>query len=286
MLPASELSTNISLSDLDFASIFPAVQPAGEQAGFTLYRAGDLLLGQTGRPLQGGLESVSRQVYRDLLAATSGYQLYRIWNQVPQINRVGPAGLENYRAFSAGRSLAFEDRFGRDFSVQLPAATGVGTRLPDLILAFVAGSAPARHFENPDQVPAYQYPSEHGPRAPSFARASVGQWEGKRLIFISGTAAIKGHRTISPFELKGQMACTLNNLALIGAAAGIGPDLGAGASWKRYFKIYYRYPEDRAAIAVKLEADLLLPGDEVSWREADLCRGDLLVEIEATLVAA
>jgi len=287
MLPASELLiTNVSQTDPDFASIFPDAQPAGKQGGFSLYRTGDLWLGLASRSIRGDLESAGRQIYRDLFAATEGWQLYRVWNQVPAINSAGPGGLENYRAFSAGRSRAFEERFGLGFCGQLPAASGVGTKLPDLTVAFVAGVQPARHFENPHQLPAYQYPAEHGPRSPSFARASAAQWEGKKLIFISGTAAIKGHRTMSPFELKGQLACTLDNLSLIGAASGVGADLGASARWHRFFKVYHRFPEDRAVIAAALETSLLRPGDEVVWRETDLCRVDLLVEIEATLVEA
>ena len=85
--------------------------------------------------------------------------------------------------------------------------------------------------------------------------------------------------------MPGQLQSTLDNLALIGAAAGLGRDLGAGPAWKRYFKIYYRQAADRPAIAAALERSLLHRRDHVIWRETDLCRADLLVEIEATVVA-
>ena len=57
-------------------------------------------------------------------------------------------------------------------------------------------------------------------------------------------------------------------------------------AWKRFFKIYYRQEADRPAIEAALARSLLHRRDQVVWREADLCRADLLVEIEATLVAA
>jgi chorismate lyase/3-hydroxybenzoate synthase len=269
----------------DFAPIFPAAAPVGEKDGFNLYRAGDLLLGHTASKGAGDLAAQAQQLYRRLFTVTEGWHLYRVWNQVPSINGVEAGGLENYRAFSAGRSQAFEERFGSGFHGQLPAASGVGTALPELTVAFAAGIKPARHFENPDQIPAYQYPVEHGPRAPSFARATFGQSEGRSVAFISGTAAIKGHRTIAPFTLPGQLACTLDNLGLIGTACGIGPELGAGGPWNRHFKVYYRAEEDRPAIVAALNRDLLIPGDDVHWRRADLCRADLLVEVEATLLA-
>jgi hypothetical protein len=285
MLSTSDLSGLAALVEPDFEPIFPGARPGGEQEGFALASAGDLLLGVANRRSGSDLQQTSRELYRQLLRVTAGWQLYRIWNQIPAINALSPQGLEHYRAFSAGRSLAFEDHFGSGFTGQLPAASGVGTRSPDLTVAFAAGRTPPRHFENPEQVPAYRYPAEHGPRAPSFARASAAHCSGRPLVFVSGTAAIKGHRTVSPLVLPGQIQSTLDNLALIGAAAGLGRDLGAGPAWKRYFKIYYRQEADRPAIAAALERSLLHRRDHVIWRETDLCRADLLVEIEATLMA-
>jgi len=286
MLSASDLSGLAGLVEPDFAPLFPAARPAGEEDGFALYTAGDLRLGFAQVPTEGDLERTSRELYRRLFRVSAGWQLFRVWNQVPAINVVSPQGLENYRAFSAGRSLAFEDHFGGGFAGQLPAASGVGAAGSDLLLAFVAGRETPRHFENPEQVPAYHYPTEHGPRPPSFARATVARGAGHALVFISGTAAIKGHKTVSPFALPGQLISTLDNLSLIGAAAGLGRELGAGPKWRRYFKVYYRHAADRSAIAAVLNKSLLLSSDQVVWREADLCRADLLVEVEATLVGA
>jgi len=286
MLSTSDLSGLAGVFEPDFEPIFSGARPDGNREGFALAMAGDVLLGVAQRRVGSDLQQTSRDLYRQLFRAAAGWQLYRIWNQIPAINALAPQGLENYRAFSAGRSLAFEDHFGRDFTGQLPAASGVGTRHSELTVAFVAGRIAPRHFENPEQVPAYHYPAEHGPRAPSFARASAAQWSGRPLVFVSGTAAIKGHRTISPFALPGQLQSTVDNLALIGAAAGIGRELGAGPAWKRFFKIYYRQEADRPAIEAALARSLLHRRDQVVWREADLCRADLLVEIEATLVAA
>jgi enamine deaminase RidA (YjgF/YER057c/UK114 family) len=259
--------------------IFGPVVPAGEAEGFRLYAAGDLLLGCAVEPQQGGMEPMATALYRRLLKAVEGKFLYRIWNYVPEINRE-IAGQENYRAFNAGRARAFAETFGCGYRQKLAAASGVGCDGSTLAVVFVAGTVPGRQFENPQQVPAYNYPPEHGASSPSFSRATAVAAGGRRFLFISGTAAIKGHRTIAPESIEGQIDCTLENLRLIAHASG-GDQPGAG---RRHFKVYLRHAADLALARARLEADLFQPGDKVVWLQANLCRAELRIEIEQTLV--
>ena len=64
-----------------------------------------------------------------------------------------------------------------------PARAMVGSTAS---VVFAATEATPRHFENPLQVPAYEYPGEYGPRSPSFARATVVAQPGP-CLFVSGT---------------------------------------------------------------------------------------------------
>ena len=82
--------------------------------------------------------------------------------------------------------MRFEARLGGRFEQKLPAASSVGSHGDRLDVIFVAGEAAPRHLENPEQVPAYHYPAEHGPRAPSFARATVASDGARKVTFISG----------------------------------------------------------------------------------------------------
>ncbi len=228
----------------------------------------------------------SQALYEHVLRLGAGREFYRIWNYVPRINESDTRGLENYRAFCLGRAQAFESVWGAGFERRLPAGSAVGGPEGELVILFVAGQAAVQHFENPDQVPAYEYPVEHGPRSPSFARATVvGDRAQPRAVFVSGTAAIKGHHSITDGGLSGQIACTLDNLKLISRASGLGDDLGAGAgAWQRHFKIYLRRAEDLAATEAALKTHLLRPGDRPTYLLSDICRRELDVEIEATLV--
>ncbi|HEY1111338.1 MAG TPA: hypothetical protein VGE76_21970 [Opitutaceae bacterium] len=252
--------------------------------GIALYRSEGLLIGHAYEPFVAAeLAARSESLYRRILAAAQGRHLYRVWNYVPQIN-AETGGFENYRAFSAGRAQAFEAVQGCDFPARLPAASAVGCEGSRLDAIFIAGETAPTHFENPEQIPAYQYPPEHGPRSPSFARATVADDGSRRWTFISGTAAIKGHQTIAAGDLAAQLDCTLDNLRLISQATGLGENLAAGRASRRHFKVYLRHPGDLAAAQARLARDFFRPTDEVTYLHAAICRAALAVEIEATLV--
>jgi chorismate lyase / 3-hydroxybenzoate synthase len=227
-------------------------------------------------------ETAAHELYRQLFALTAGLHLYRIWNYVPGINDLHQ-GLENYRHFCRGRSLAFEDHRGKNFQRWLPAASAIGSQAGRLAIAFLAGGEMPRHFENPDQVPAFKYPPAYGPRPPSFSRATLIATAEERELFVSGTAAIRGHATVAVDDLSGQLKCTRENLNTIAATAGAGRNFGAADGWSRSFKVFIRHSADLPLVRRDLEAHLLGSDDQVIYLQANLCRGDLRVEIEAVL---
>ncbi|MFT3830639.1 MAG: hypothetical protein QM691_13130 [Opitutaceae bacterium] len=266
-------------------SVFGATKRSDQAGAFALARSAEWTIGvATGSPA-GDVEAVTHRLYAELFAAARGLHLARIWNYVPAINAPTVGGLETYRAFSRGRSLAFEAEFGRGFHRHVPAASAVGTDSANLTVVFAATARVPRHVENPRQIPAYEYPPEHGPRPPTFARATVvPAAEGRADLFISGTSSILGHATIAPTETLPQLACTLENLREIAVACGSGADLAAGRAVARHFKVYLRAAADLPAVRAVLERELLRPEDRVSYLRSDICRRELNVEIEATLL--
>jgi hypothetical protein len=260
--------------------ILGPVERAGTAGAFSLWRGPAALAGLARAEVGADVEGATRRLYAELLQSCAGLHLYRIWNCVPRINGVSPGGLENYRVFCKGRSLAFEEGLGREFTRHLPASTAVGTAGTAMTVVFLAGERPARHLENPAQMPAYEYPPEHGPRSPSFARASVVERDGGLDAFVSGTSAILGHSTVAPHDTAGQLGCTIDNLRTVFGACG----LGIGGA--RHFKVYLRNPADLAAVAPRVERSLLSPGNRVTYLCADICRSALNVEIEATVRGA
>jgi len=265
-------------------TLFRNARPAGASGEFELKKEGRWTVGYASVPIQADLDSATNQLYAMLFAAVERLHLCRVWHFVPRINETGADGLENYRAFCQGRSLAFERKYGAGFKRLLPSASAVGTDDERLTFVFAACAIGPRHFENPEQVPAYKYPKKHGPRPPSFSRATLVPAEAGADVFISGTAAIQGHETVAPGDTAGQIVRTLHNLRTIAQKCGLGDDLGRTRGGVRHFKVYLRHRADLAGVKQALEQSLLDATDKVTYLRADICRAELNLEIEATLL--
>jgi len=265
-------------------TLFAGLREAGRAEDFGLFAAGDWLVGVRVEPLRADVAAQTEAIYAGLLTLTGerGRVPARIWNYVGGINADCAEGLETYRAFCRGRSLAFE-RAG--WTGPVPAASAVGGQPGMIAVLFAAARENPLARENPEQMPAYEYPPDYGPRSPSFSRAMRVSADGRAWTFVSGTAAIKGHRSMATGDLAGQIACTRDNLRLISEACGLGADLAADTDAERHFKIYLRHAGDLAAARAALEGGLLRPADRVTWLRADICRAELLIEIEATVIA-
>jgi len=278
----SELGVPV-LAGAAIESLFDPTSPLERVGLFSIFETEGWRLGLATVSAAAGLEEETCRMYRDLFAAAGSWHLARVWNYVPAINRLGDGGLENYRVFCRGRSLAFENKYGSTFKALLPAASAVGCKASHLTVAFAASRSRPRHVENPLQVPAYDYPTDYGPRPPSFARATMVQTGASASLFVSGTAAIRGHVTMAPGDTLRQLDYTLENLRTISSACGLKNTLILPGAEKRMFKVYLRHPGDVPAVAARLEQELFLPGDIVSYLHADICRDSLNVEIEVSL---
>ena len=211
----------------------------------------------------------------DLIRTLHAGRLVRLWNYFPDINRE-QGGLERYRRFCLGRHEAFAS-CGYPLDRELPAASAVGSKQGDLLIAFLAGRGECRAIENPLQLSAYRYPSEYGPRSPSFSRAVRVRAPGQDGLFISGTASIRDHRTVGQGDSQTQCRVTLENLATLLAQVTAVPlsRLGGAAHWK----IYLRDPGLLAGVSEGLDR-ALDPASPRLYVAGDICRMDLLLEIE------
>lgn len=280
-LPQGRPCTGVPvLAGEDMERLFPGAQAAGSLEHFSLYRCGHYTLGWASIPCTGAPDKPAALLYGELLAA-AGAGLCRVWNYIPGINLDGPDGRERYKSFCLGRARAFEDGYGRGFEQRLPAASAVGTDGNELVVMFAANPGRASHFENPLQTPAYEYPNQYGPRPPSFARATLLHHDdGSCDAFISGTASIRGYRTIAPGDTHGQLECTLENLQSLGTHCGLGANPCAGRGTERHLKVYIRHAADLSLVSSYLKKHLLVDQDHVSYLRSDICRADLNIEIE------
>lgn len=224
----------------------------------------DLLFGSIALEEGEPIERVVRRAYDAAIALVRerGYPHFlRIWNYVREINSV-ERGLERYQRFCVARHEAFAAA-GYALAGDLPAASAVGTQSGGLVMYFIAAREPGRPIENPRQVSAYRYPPQYGPKSPSFARATA--W--RDLVFVSGTSSVVGHETLHAGDVVAQLDETLRNL-----------DVLVGLANLRSAKTYLRRGDDYAIVAPRLTA--ALPQAALLFLEADICRADLLIEIE------
>jgi chorismate lyase / 3-hydroxybenzoate synthase len=254
------------------------------------FRRKDLAWAEDGRALLGclcrrvgdNIEDDTLETYRELLALLDerGYPgLQRVWNYVPRINE-DQRGVERYKRFNVGRARGFGERFGDAAERHFSAASAVGTLGDSLIVCFVAGRVPGTHLENPRQVSAPRYPSDYGPQSPSFARCTVAPADWGRAVFLSGTGSVVGHETAHRGDPLRQLDEVVTNIDAVLDGA------GAPSKWGRpdvlrfdLLKVYVRHREQFAAIRDAF-ARRLNPSTPVIYLLADLCRTDLLVEIE------
>lgn len=238
---------------------------------------------------RGDLTALSRAIYADIfgsLAHTGISQLIRVWNYLPDINREH-TGLERYRQFNHGRQDAFLAA-DRDAFAGSPAACALGTHGGPMAVRFLAGLIAPVPLENPRQVPAWRYPREFGPRSPTFSRAVLLPTAADTLtLFISGTASIVGHATVHVGDVLAQTEETLRNVqAVIDTARA--RCTAAFSLADLVCTIYVRHEQDLALIRRCFEAAVgpaSMAARHAIYLEADICRSDLLVEIEAHAVS-
>jgi len=167
----------------------------------------------------------------------------------------------------------------------VPAASALGTSAGGpLTVYFIAGKGAGTPIENPRQVPAYDYPEVYGKFSPSFSRATLANRVTGHMLFISGTASIVGHHTVHLGDVVAQTRETLHNIRAVVDEANRVAGAVLYAPERLKYKVYLRRSEDIAAVVGEC-ATLTGVGPPPVYLHADICRADLLVEIEAVGVA-
>ncbi|MHB8453531.1 MAG: chorismate transformation enzyme, FkbO/Hyg5 family [Acidiferrobacterales bacterium] len=226
-----------------------------------------------------------RDSYLQVLSVlrTEGYPYpLRMWNYFPGIAHMID-GLDRYQVFCRGRFQALETHYGQ-FEGRLPSASAVGSIDGGLAIYFIAAREPGRNRENPRQMSAYHYPTKYGPRSPSFARATFKRWgAAKGCLYISGTASIVGHESVHPDDPAAQIDETLRNLGVLidGAQREEGANFH-GFDSISHLKIYIRDRAHFELISNRLARELS-PQIPQLYLAAEICRRDLLLEIEAVV---
>ncbi|MFP4057512.1 MAG: Rid family hydrolase [Candidatus Brocadiia bacterium] len=173
-----------------------------------------------------------------------------------------------------------------------PASTGIGASDRDLRMSAVALASDRRDLvvvplENPLQTSAFRYAERYSPHSPKFSRAMAIVGRRNAAILISGTASIVESEVHHLGDVEAQTRQTLDNVEALIARENLQRrgihGLGASLGDLVLARVYIKRPEDYAAVRAVCERRL---GDlPTVYAVADVCRPELLVEIEGVAMA-
>ena len=233
------------------------------------------------------------QMQRQLTRAGAGFgQVVRSWLYVNHIT-AGESGRQRYQELNRARTDFYGDiRFGRKAITEAPenypASTGIGTTGSAMVMACMALDSQRPDvfllpLENPQQTPAYDYQASYSPQSPKFSRAMAVVQGHFVTTLVSGTASILEAKTVFPGDVVRQTRQTLENIERLIASENFARHglSGAGATLRDLAKlrVYVKRPADYERC--RAEVERRLPRVPAIYLQADICRSDLLVEIEA-----
>jgi len=225
-------------------------------------------------------------------------QIIRTWLYLGDI--VGPEGeTQRYKELNRARSDFYQHfRFAADhlppgFQGEIyPASTGIGTDNRDVLMSCIALATDRKDvlltpLENPQQTSAFCYAPEYGAKSPKFARAIALTVGCSATVFISGTASITGSESRHRDDVETQTHQTLDNIAALISEENFCrhglPGLGATLADLAFARVYIKRQEDYRKTRAVCETRLgELP---TIYAVADVCRPELLVEIEGIAIS-
>ena len=218
--------------------------------------------------------------------------LIRQWNFIGNILEE-KNGLQNYQIFNEVRS----EYYGKYRNVHgYPAATGIGMKLGGVTIDFYAvmtnEKVIVKPIENPNQKNAYDYDqkvlkgvsgkSRSVKHPPQFERALFLKENFKSTLLISGTASIIGQDTIGIDDVEKQTRVTIENINKLTDLNRIGQNItNTETEWGKFIllRVYIKNQDDFSK--VKMICAEQFPDVPSIFIESDICRDNLLVEIEA-----
>ncbi len=254
------------------------------------------LVGENGnKNLSQSTESVFLQMAGILESEGLNFNhIVRQWNYIEDItfeygNHVQKN--QNYQVFNNIRSKYYSKV---SFENGYPAATGIGINNSNVIISFIAASDAGfqkKSIENSFQKSAYDYSEKvlvgkteyEGlcKCTPKFSRAKYFANQESGLIFISGTASIRDEVTIGENDIVQQTKTTIENIENLISEKTL---LSNGISYHStlhldFIRVYIKLKKDYSKVREICEKKL--PGVKAVYVISDICRENLLVEIEA-----
>ena len=208
--------------------------------------------------------------------------IVRQWNYIPEITRL-ENNYQHYQQFNDARTIFYEDE---NWDKGFPAATGIGTHNAPLVIDVIAMEGQLREVAlmNSNQIDAHVYSNKvllgtedstlKQRSTPKFERAKLIEEKEFVSVFVSGTAAIIGEESSALNNASEQTHITIDNIKNLITKGGI----ISGETKLEFMRVYVKNSIDYKCVEQVCKSRL--PNVPIVYVEADICREELLVEIE------
>ena len=237
------------------------------------------------------IQEITEKLYLkifEILKDFPNYKIIRFWNYIPKIiSKIDSSEATVYHIFNTGRYNAYRKFYGNLFeSMKAPAASAVGTFENIFKIEFFAISTPFKFIENKEQIPAYFYSEKYGKIPPFFSRGVIFDNFSQRLLCSSGTASIKGETSLHCGNLFEQLVKSVDNLRILSSEFNLKKhriDENFDLEDVYLLLVYYKNEEDKSFIE-KFISSYFSSSCKIVFQHAEICREELLVEIEALFI--
>jgi enamine deaminase RidA (YjgF/YER057c/UK114 family) len=212
-------------------------------------------------------------------------------------NNTNQDTITRYQELNRARTEFFKDKefFKKHLPPQsnvpsFPASTGIGAN-DGLVISAVAVTPLRDDFiitaiENPNQKAATDYGINYSPKSPKFSRGTVINYDNWCQIFVSGTASITESESRHIGDVKLQTEQTLDNIAALIDGTNLAnhgiKGYKSGLDNLKIVRVYIKNPDHVKEI--KSICRKRLGNIPILYTIADVCRPELLVEIEGIAV--
>ncbi len=241
----------------------------------------------------------SQEVFAKLdnLLTTHGFavdDIVRQWNYIGSIVSYRD-GKQNYQEFNDARTCYYAKG---EWANGYPAATGIGAAGDCIIVGGIAfkkakqGDKSVYPIDNPLQVAAHIYSKrvlvdddQNAMKStPKFERAKLIETANGACCFVSGTAAIRGEESVDANSAKEQTVKTIENIEYLVSKENL-VRFGCKPYDLSYVKLHVFVKHKQDYEEVRTVVAEAYPHIPVVYTIADVCRDELLVEIEGILIS-
>ena len=218
--------------------------------------------------------------------------IVRQWNYIGNIVSYRD-GKQNYQEFNDARSCYYGEG---DWCNGYPAATGIGAACEGIIVGGIAFKNLKQKsiypIDNPLQIAAHVYSKrvlvdddENAMKStPKFERAKLIETQRGACCFVSGTASIRGEESTDASSARLQTIRTIENIEHLVSKENL-VKYGCKPYDLHYVQLQVFIKHAKDYEDVKSVVEEAYPNIPVVYTIADVCRSELLVEIEGILIS-